>query len=196
MKKYFVFVIVIAICLACSNDETPTIEYPKCDYFPLQVGNKWYYKSSTTEITGKETINDQEWFIMTKSYVHENQEPTIYRIYYRKTEDGKVYQKSDENNDSFLVFDLKIGFKQSWKYTDGDNQWKVSTGDDFETIKLEDSSITNCRSYYYDIPEAVDDEHVKILAPGLGLISSSSLAWGFSDTLQRAVINGLEVTIK
>ena len=137
-----------------------------------------------------------EWFVMSTVFERENEEPVVYRQYFRKTADGKVYRKSEKSSEAVLLFDLKIGFNQSWKYTDGDEQWTVSTGAYFATIKIEDISIANCRSYYYDIPEAVDDEHLKILAPGLGLLSSNSIAWGLGDTLQHAVINGLEIKIK
>lgn len=196
MKKYIILLFATAICFGCSSDETPTIEYPICDYFPLQEGNKWYYEGSISEITGKEIVDGLEWFVMSTVYERENKEPVVYRLYFRKTADGKVYRKSEKSSEAVLLFDLKIGFNQSWKYTDGDEQWTVSTGADFATIKIEDISFANCRSYYYDIPEAVDDEHLKILAPGLGLLLSNSIAWGLGDTLQHAVINGLEMKIK
>lgn len=195
MRKFIVLVSMALMTLACGKEDIPTINYPACDYFPLQVGNKWYYEGYTSEITGKETWNGLEWYVLMSVYERDNGVENIYKMYYRKTADDKVYRKTDESSEAILLIDLKIGFNQSCKYTIGENQWTVTTGDDFETFKINDIEIPNCRSYYYDIPRAVDDEYLMTLAPGLGLLAHVSLAWGLGDTLQRAVINGLEIHI-
>lgn len=196
MKRLFYCLMLMSFVLSCSKDETGLIDYPKVDYFPLQVGNKWYYENYTVEVTRQLEIDGTEWYEMTTISQREGQESITYYAYYRKTDDGKVYRKADENSAAMLVFDLKIGFSESWAYADGDYEWTVTTGERFETITMGHAKLEYCRSYYYDIPQAADDEHMMVLAPGLGLVYSASLAWGLSDELERAVINGLDIRLQ
>jgi len=52
MKKHTYFILIILIAISCNNgtNEKELVDYPS-EYFPLQVGNTWYYDSLSADIS-------------------------------------------------------------------------------------------------------------------------------------------------
>lgn len=196
LTKAFIFFISLPFIVSCKKDN-PAPAYSS-DYFPLNVGDKWEYRFYTKEVTKLKTINNKEYYEVLFNQHQYNSDTIIYTSYeyIRKTADGKVYELSQDQKDELLIYDFTVRVNQSWTYNDGAGGWKVTNADDKKVVTINDNVIENCIEYNYDIVEMVDDEHMIVLAPGIGQIVSQSFAWGLGDTLRNAHINGVEYKFK
>ena len=180
---------------AC-HDDSPTVIISSNDYFPLEIGNTWTYTppnnngyniNLTTTIKGKTIIDGKEFYIMQKSYA--NSTGTFHdTLYYRIDEKGYVYSKFLDNPE-VNVFRLLAKDNEEWSVPfmqEGEIGKITSTSN--EVIKLGADSITNCKTFSFDIASWADEEWWSTLAPGIGIVSEGS-AWS-QYKLKSAVING------
>ncbi len=193
----FAICILTAALSSCKKDEaeSPVYYNESDDFFPLKIGNKWFYPFKTTEVKGMKTINNKEYFEIATTY-QLSQNPSPFIEYYRKTDDGKVYTMNNFTENEYVIYDFNIPEDHSWIYNDGDSEWKVTNTASYETFVLNSTRADNCRQFDYDLIEAVDDEHLIVLAPGIGKVITKSYAWALGDTIQSAIISGKEYTFQ
>ena len=157
------------------------------DYFPLHTGDYW-----ELDFIPKRTI-DKEIEIDGIDYFQQNSEYGT--IFYRKTSDGKIYQKTETGNE-ILKFDLNAEIGKAWTYKfDGsDFIWNATLTSKNETIELDNHTFFNCYRFYFDVPQLADEEHIIWLAPGVGIVEEASFG-GTADRkkLNKAGINGVEI---
>jgi hypothetical protein len=198
MKTVSAFLLLLfGIITSCKKDDSSTV--CNIDYFPLQVGNIWHYTHYVTEVTKKVELNNKEYFEVESKYIVTDTVFSSYKTYYRRTENGQVYML-DNNSDTYekLYYNTCVSDNYSWTFKstpDAYSAWEVTKTTHEGSFIINDQEIGNCIQFFYDLKEAVDDEHSIILAPGIGRIASSSI-WGINDSLKSATINGIEYRIK
>lgn len=196
MKKllfiiYVLLVSILVIITSCEKDNgdiNSRIDLlDDNDYFPLHAGDYWeldFIPKRT--IVGEIEINGVDYFQQNSEYD---------TIFYRKTSDGKVYQKTKTGN-AILKFDLNAEIGETWtyKFDDSDFIWNATLTSKSETIELDNHTFSNCYRFYFDVPQLADEEHIKWLAPGVGIIEEAYLG-GTADRkkLNKAGINGVEI---
>jgi hypothetical protein len=188
---------IFALLVSCDNDDTYQFPNASNDYFPLHIGDTWEYKNHIRKVSVATTINNKEYVLITSDIFRAD---TLYdsrEEFYRK-ENGKVYKLYTDQSDEFLFVDFTLAEGETWKYkmqNMGDDQWNVTVQPkicfDFGQLVLD-----NCKPFYYDVPGWADEEQVYVFAPGIGEINNYSPAWGGSDTIQKAQINGITYQFK
>lgn len=158
----------------------------------MNVGDSWSYKSRKEEVKGLKTINNTVYFEVQSDYYHADTVNYSYKYYYRTASFGKVYQYNAEANTEFLLFNFMVPVNHSWTSPSGTYSWHITNATNTKVVNIGHTQLTNCREFVYDIPEAADDEHGIVLAPGIGRIINFSFAWGFADTLRSAHVNGVD----
>lgn len=157
------------------------------DYFPLNIGD--YHK---LDFTPKRTI---EKVVEIDGIEYFQQNSDYDTLFYRKTSDGKIYQKTKIQNE-VLKFDLNAETGTSWNYKfDGSELiWNATLTSKNETIKVDNYTFENCYEFYYDIPQLADEEHIIRLAPGVGIVEEVYLGGSADRIIIREVkIHGVEI---
>ncbi len=120
MKKLIRLIpLLFALLLSCESPVEPTGSAK--EFFPLKVGNKWYYNltySDTTsideiwEITGRKTLDNKEYYQMVTNRLKNNFKDTLY---YR-TNGDTLFSKRPEFNEQIIAdFSLKINETTYWQ---------------------------------------------------------------------------------
>jgi hypothetical protein len=113
MKKY---ILLMLFCLLSKSALTQEVK----DYFPLEVGNKWIYRTwgqnggysdnytNDFEVISKEIINDTTYYIVNCRLIqgYDN------KMYLRKNTDGNIFIRINNIDKLFLKFDSSVG--ESW----------------------------------------------------------------------------------
>jgi len=159
------------------------VELYEGDYFPLQIGNKWYYsydKNQTDinntrkwEVISKKNIQGREYFLIESTY---NASVTD-TIYYRK-EKNKIIElligksKSEYYIENiFADFDIKENeFFQSYAMAFNGKDYYYNV-----TLKNKDEKRI---TLFYNILEARDEEHSITFEIGKGIIETTHYGWG------------------
>ncbi len=158
MKKHLGFIAILFLIFSACKDED-TISVPSANYLPLEVGNYWEFDySQKKEIVGEKTVNGKSYFVLVTG-----NDTAYYRV-----ENYKVYVIEWGASAETMEFNLGGKLNSSWKY----NSYTVKLASKNDTITINGKKITNCYRFYFDIPDAIDDEHDIWLAPGIGFIQS------------------------
>ena len=182
--------------------KTNNLTIPSEDYLPLQVGNYWELgdkvTSKTMLIDKIENLAGIDYYRMVEKI---NYTPALYdTIYYRKTADGKVYERG-KSTAEVLKFDFSGSLGEHWSYaidpllTDASwtrFPWVVTFQSKVDTVKRSNYTFENCYSYLYDQIQVADEEDVWSLAPGIGFVRTYSPMWGMARRLKKVIINGVE----
>jgi hypothetical protein len=114
-------------------------------------------------------------------------------VYYRKTPDGKVYERRT-TTEEILRFDLSADEGQTWTFkTIGfDEAWNATLVSKNDVVSMGDHTFVNCYRFFFDNPQWLDEEQIIWLAPGIGFIEEYSTG-GTGDRmiLKKARINGV-----
>lgn len=182
------FILLLPLFCACEQDETSI--WKGEDYLPLEVGNYWEYKTTSTSINNTERYTTEATVILNnKTYwpIRSNfpNSPVSYR---RKGTDGKIFYK-DTDGDEYVKFNLNLNEGEEWQYKQGNNEalWTARLVSKSTSIKLKEYTFENCYHFYYDIPEYADEEHQIILAPGIGIVRFGSSSVGNIDLVTAKV---------
>lgn len=181
--------IVLMMIVGC-HKEQPAVYTG--NYFPLNIGDSWNFKGRKEEVKGLKTINNKVYVEVRSDSYRADTVFYSYKNYYRTTPEGEVYQYNAEANIEFLLFNFTVPVNHSWTSPSGNENWQITNATETKVVNIGHTKLTNCREFDYDIPEAVDDEHGILLAPGIGKIINFSFAWGLADTLRSAHINGVD----
>ncbi|WP_235298777.1 hypothetical protein [Portibacter marinus] len=177
----FAFLIILISC-------TKEIDEAAADYFPLHVGNEWdYIKGLQVLIDVKETINGKEYFRFIESY------DTGTDTSYYRNERNKIY-KTTGNGHEYLLFDLEKRVGKHWKLSftpDTEFEYKAEIQDKNYRLETSNHTFENCYHFYYDFPDAIDDEFSIFLAPGIGIVQEQGQVRPESG-LNRVIIDGEE----
>lgn len=178
-------------------DDGPVSETGVSDYLPLEVGNSWTFEVgagsnkivSFKTVTRKVDINGHSYFEIVSSHGASN--PVI---------DDTTYYRIDGNLVAY-VYRMNISEEMEWfrlNGSDGDT-WSFTTDDNETDVTLSvidlvigSHELKDCKSFYYDVEQYVDEEHSIALGKGIGFVQFNS-AWVSGIRLTSAVINGHEI---
>lgn len=198
MNKTLLIILAAVIFCGCENDNDPQATEPDPSYFPLKVGNYWEYVpvlqnpdllSIEVQIPSTATIGDYEYYLMVTKYNYTGFTQVGDSSYYRVDSKGYVFERTTHGSEEANRFRLAAADGETWTIYTPPLKDYVATTTDISTLNLNDIEIENCKSYYFDFPPMIDDEHTLILAPGLGIVKKL-FSGGFDSTLRRATING------
>ncbi len=202
MRKVILLFAIPLLFLGCDN-EGPTKATPEdLTYFPLHVGDSWVYvpgwvndpiSSRESTIESTQVIEGKTYFKMTTVTIFtDGRGPMTAESFYRVDAQGFVYVRNSDSKRESNIFRLAVSDGTKWAIESGplaDREVSVS-----EEGWLKYSGGV-CKSYFFDRPTTIDDEHSYLLAPGIGIVSESSPAW-ISFYLVEAVVNGQEYTFE
>jgi hypothetical protein len=158
------------------------------DYFPLQVGNSWTYTGS------QDTLYKRTYFIKDslqigqfKYFVYGNENLDLDTL--RKDTNGNVYRLM--NGEDLLWLDFTKNDGEVYDYILSDT-FKVTVSKNIlaETYL---GNFYNCTQFFFNIPEAVDDETIYLFAPGIGLVKKYG-GWS-DDILFYATVNNTPMDV-
>ena len=160
MKK--IYLSIFLLTLMFFNCESPT-EYAADfqEFFPLKVGNKWYYRTNSTdtsnfnetiEIIGQKKLNDNIYFETVVNMIDRN---FIDTFYYRFAGNALVTQSPPQNERILADFSLKLNQYAYWD----------SVGD-LSVSEKTDSIITFSRPFHIEYGSSITYKK------GIGLIKS------------------------
>jgi hypothetical protein len=179
MRRNFKIIFLIPLFITCglldSNKKTD-------NYFPLEIGNKWYYSSKKNQELNKAT----KWEVIDKTIIKSNEYYVIEVSPYTSPKDTLYYCKKSDK-----IIELHLGKSENNKYLE-------STFASFNLRKSEkffhfmgtydgkdryfEVSLKNrsdeCISFYYDELIGVDEEHSITFQNGKGISEFYSDAWG------------------
>jgi len=194
-KRLLAISLIFTLLMACDKDDSDEILINAKHYFPLEIGNSWEYEHCTRSVTGTKLINGKEYFVVSEQTTGLDGQYAIYiKDLFFRTTNSKVYQLYNDKSDEFILANFSLGEHESWKYKSNDSNdqyWHVEVLPDID-LTIGKTNIKNCKAFLYDVPQWADEEQTMSFAPGFGQVKSSSIAWGLSNTLQKAKIKGIE----
>jgi hypothetical protein len=161
------------------------------DYFPLQVGNYWEFKSYNGQtfkyqIDSVKNLDGVNYFRMLRSATD--------TIYYRKDPYWKVYERR-RTTAEVLKFDFGVPAGYRWALPPdpafNNRIWMITLQSKTDTVKSNHDTFEHCCRYYIDIETVADEEYWWVLAPGVGFVKNWN-AWFPPSRLIKAKINGVE----
>jgi len=127
MKKTDQPILLFVLLLWCCNSPVAPL-HNAADFFPLTVGNKWYYNSTDSdttviddiwEITARKTINNKAYYELVTRHLENN---FIDTLYYRVSGDTLFSKRIKFDEQIIADFSLKINETAYWQ-----DDLKVST---------------------------------------------------------------------
>ena len=182
--RTIIFIITITFLTSCgifdSNDNAE-------DYFPLHVGNKWYYSHDNSqsldeaekwEIIGEKSFNNNKYFLLEKTYLSAQKDTS----YLRKDNNKLIELFIDKSKNHYYLestfADFSIIMNKSFNYysetfNDKDYYFTVSLK------KVKNNRIT----LLYDVPQFADEEHSITFEVGKGITEIYNFGWSIRTSL-------------
>ncbi len=186
MKKLVLVTISILFFSSCSRENSPLMPALSADYFPLQVGNMWTFKSSSDssvqvyEITDTKVFGEHVYFERVRTF----SDGTKDTIYFRIAENNIVLIYYEGSDYIFIDFDKPL-----------EEEWN-SYGDFYGYIKqrnisvqVEAGSFNNVIEVFMNHRSVSDVSEFNRYAPEVGLVESTGFR--FNLTLSSARVNGV-----
>ena len=185
MKTLRLFIVLICISiylLSCDKEDKKVIVTN--DYLPLEIGNYWKLEyTDKTEVVGIKEINDKSYYALIF-----RSDTSYYRI-----ESDKIYviEILDNESTESVKYDLTAEVNETWNF----HVVTVTLISKTDSITINDTEITNCYQFYFDIPDMIDEEHSIWLAPGIGLIQEQCFGecLYLFNKLDKARIGGQDI---
>jgi len=123
MKNRYLYFFILSFILFNCDSPIESHSY-LTEFFPLKVGNKWYYKSNisqdtsyfneTIEVVAQKKINDNTYFETVRNIISSNIKDTLY---YRLNEDVLYAMKPPQEESIIADFSLKLNEIAYWDST-------------------------------------------------------------------------------
>jgi hypothetical protein len=185
-----VVLVIIGLCSGCSQGPTEP-EYVN-SFFPLEVGNKWYYNSFSSssqrfnplevdevkEIIGIKQISEKKYYLAETKYY--DQSGSIYYVdtsYYRYSKDT-LYQHRNYNNASYEIASAIFSLEKGDRYMNymGSTIFEV-------TVREKDNGLI---TFFYDSPQFKDTESEITFQKGKGISKRYTPSSGIETKLIKA----------
>jgi hypothetical protein len=175
MEKTFFGLLLIIVLNNCTGDiNINDIGNSLCTYYPLKIGNVWYYndQGSTNNpwvksiVQRKVEINNKVYFEVTEIYGYDRPYPYIHIDTLCSDGQGRIIEYG--NNKEYVVFDFTLENGKTYEYKN-----YVVTVKRIGSINTAVGTLNNCIELFFDIPISVDDEIWYTFAPNVGLIKKA-----------------------
>jgi hypothetical protein len=172
MKQYFIIISFAIILNNCTGDGISDSVNFYFTYFPLTVGNTWYFNdtgSASNEpdlkrvIKNSIEINGKIYYTVEDTYGYDSPWPAsnIDTVY--KDSQGRIFRYS--GNGDYLLYDFSAIDGSSYIYKD-----YVVTVKKVGLVETPAGNFNNCIEILFDIPVSIDDETWYTFAPYVGLV--------------------------
>ena len=152
-------------------------------YFPIQVGNIWYYEDPDTTINPWDilTISDSIQINSQKYYLWERGSGANVSDTIRYDSDYNVLRYIDGEIHLWFDFTQDSGAVYTYAPPDADfgeeeYAYQVHVYRNI-TVATPLKSFSNCIEFLFDIPQVIDEEHIYIFAPDVGLVIEQANGW-------------------
>lgn len=179
MKEYHsVVVIAFFMLISCQTSYEP-LSINK-NFFPLKIGNKWYYNTSGLdtdpilnihEVTARKKISDEFYYLITDTHLQNNFKDTVY---YR-LENSVLFSKLPQHEER-IIADFSLN-ENAYAYWDSLGDLKVT--------KKTDSIIKFERPFHEDYGSSVTYKK------GIGMIQTieNGIVYYQSNLVKAEIIN-------
>lgn len=204
MLKLLNALILASIFLFLSCDENPLEPENANSFFPLKLGNKWYYRQYTTfndslkfkypdkeydltfEIIGDKEIDGKTYSVLEgTSYDYSSQfYPIRVDTSYCRNEGSRFFWLGEDSYGyhNLMIADFSVSEGDTFSFNRDNNSTSTTVG----TVKKRTwAAIT----IFYDIPNVSDDESEVTFVRNIGLQNSASLFWNFGQLLAKFQLN-------
>jgi hypothetical protein len=195
MRRNVIFIIVVVLFSnGCEKNKNPLISNYSSTYFPLHVGNTWYYDEPTPQIHPENIRTIKSLFIKNNTVYYEwgsgegvDEVDTICA-----DNQGNIYNLKNNTKYLWFNFNKRDGSKYDYNYPEswGEHMYyfKVSVKKNI-TRTTPAGVFENCIRLTFDCRQLVDEEIYYTFAPNVGLIRIDFNGWGRIH-LYSAIING------
>ncbi len=186
MKKLLMIVISLLFIAPCGRDNLPLVPGLEKDFFPLQVGNKWIFRSSldssiiTYEITDTKNLNQHDYFQQVRTFSDGTKDTNYFRV----SDDNVVLIFYQGNEYIYINFDMPLN-----------EEWN-SYGNNYGYIKQKNILVNVSAGSFNDVTEVYlgnrtlpDGYEINRFSPGIGLIEVSMFRLNLK--LNSAQVNGI-----
>jgi hypothetical protein len=169
------------------------------DYYPLAVGNEWTY---FLPYPGVDTLWDGTFGVDTLMVRDTTyflaRHPFSFSDTLRDDGNGRILARLDGRE--LILFDFNAEDGATYQF-----ERSLSGGDDIfdetfdvtvsreRTVKVGAGHFEHCVSFYFDVPEALDDEHFWTFAPGVGIVKAGGFVGAYTE-LFSAIVDGKVIT--
>ena len=195
--KLFIFLFSLILLFSCKIDKNPILSSPQSKYFPLNVGNTWYYDhpSPQSDPWAMKTIKSN--FIQKGltyfSWTFGEGVDVIDNI--RVDEDGNIWKLQDNIDYLWFDFSQDSGATYTYNYPEsfGDKKYYyIVTVRKNITVETPAGTFDNCVELNFDIPQVRDEDRTYAFAPGVGPVRIVNNGWSLKN-LTSAVINSVPI---
>lgn len=172
MQKLLFCAIFAALVFACNKDnstepETKTPTEDSSFFFPLEVGNIWYYyeeghSDATQSVRVWESISLDD----TTYFLHGNK--LAYADTLHQDKWGRVYRRFNGKNLLWLDFSVEDGGTFHFRLSEKLDYLVTVTRQ--LTIEYDGQKFENCIQFDFDVPTIKTEEETIVLAPDVGII--------------------------
>jgi hypothetical protein len=198
-KSVFPFILILTFFINCSENNNP-LNSPKnysSTYFPLKVGNTWYYDSPTPQTN--------PWAMKTIISSFEYYDAVYYKWTYGEGVDLEDNIRADDqgnilnlkNNCEYLWFDFTQDSGSTYIYghpdTFGENTYlyNVFVRKNIST-EVPAGVFDDCIQFIFDIPQVKDEETCYTFAPNVGLVVLQHNGWSIKR-LTSAILDSATI---
>ncbi|UCH90132.1 MAG: hypothetical protein JSV49_05705 [Thermoplasmata archaeon] len=193
MKKYIFPVILILTCFLSCLDDTDNYS----TYFPLKVGNTWYYDYPTPQTNpwAMKTIKSSLINNNTVYYEWRYGEGVDLVDWIRRDEQGNIWNLKNNNEYLWFAFTLDNGSTYIYCYPDTFGHeiyyYNVSVRRN-KSAEVPAGVFDDCIILFFDIPQVKDEEKIYTFAPNIGLVRLQHTGWS-TKRLTSAIIDGVTI---
>lgn len=209
MRKYaFIIIIILTYFINCAKDKNP-VNSPIINtsiYFPLKVGNTWYYDAPAppTNPWAMKTIkssfveNNTVYYGWTYGEgvdvidnIRADEQGNIWNLKNNSLSQSKEYLLFDfmQYSDSTYVYNYPSTISSS--FTDDVYYYNVYVRKNIST-ETPAGIFDNCIELFFNIPQVKDEEIIYTFAPNIGLVRIKYNGW-ITKRLTSAIIDGATV---
>ncbi len=180
-----VFLIILCSC----NDSTVTAEFSE-SYMPLKIGNKWFYSAftqgttpnpdniiETREVVGTKFIEGRTFYLIKRNYTIPSSE--FADTLYYALEGNVLYQLIKYDIYEPYITSIAADFN-----LEVNNKYSTRADMVYDVTVIEKTAEK--MSFYFDSPNAVDEEHTNTYLKGRGFYEVYSAAWSSGKRLVKA----------
>jgi hypothetical protein len=184
--------LIIGILPLLSCDKEVKFDATASRYFPLTVGNYWRLEPANPAGVHVEITVTEQVLIHGRNYfkLHE----TV-----REAETGHAFERDfylhiDKNNLVYHLSDSAANINRNILRLGAPNGYRWSIESLIATVRTQSQEINgyvfdDCKSFSYDDPRMVDEEHAATYASGIGYLQIDG-GWGRSARLAEALVDG------
>ena len=187
-KKMFSFLLVLSLSVFISCDVNSPNAGDSGKYFPMQIGNKWYYAPDSYSSNFDSTNINEIWTVADTKYIDGIQFYVIncFYITYDYSYSYVLYYNPNVN----ILYEY-IDNGQESPYITPKAKFNLNVNDKFEYINGLNYNVSVISknwpymSFYYDDPQVYDEEYSITFKEGIGIYKWIS-GWGIGERLVKS----------